>query len=208
MGTGRRGRGCWPPGPALLGPSPQPPDPKLESPTPMAPRLSTTDWAHSAPDAPAQSPRETARSPSAAGCPGGPRARGPSLPVALTRVEIVALVFQAQSPQALRVLIPEVGGHEDPVVVALATDIQGSGTDGRVWGGGHVLVAGGWGGSHSGRRGEPGVQPAQSPPQTRPDPAVNTRHQPGPPPPYLMATSVERVPMGLVSEISRSPRRL
>lgn len=50
---------------------------------------------------------------------------------ALTCVKIVALVLQAQGPQALRVLIPVVCGHEDPVVVALAADIQGS-------------VAGGW----------------------------------------------------------------
>lgn len=52
----------------------------------------------------------------------------------LTRVEIVALVFQAQGPQALWVLIPEVGRHKDPVVVALATDVEGSGTDRWGWG--------------------------------------------------------------------------
>lgn len=41
-------------------------------------------------------------------------------------VKIVALILQAQGPQALRVLIPVVSGHEDPVVVALAADIQRS----------------------------------------------------------------------------------
>lgn len=44
----------------------------------------------------------------------------------LTCVKIVALILQAQGPQALRVLIPVVSGHEDPVVVALAADIQRS----------------------------------------------------------------------------------
>ena len=47
----------------------------------------------------------------------------------LTCVEIVALVLQAQDPQAPRVFVPEVGGHEDPVVVALAADVKGSETD-------------------------------------------------------------------------------
>lgn len=61
---------------------------------------------------------------------------GPSLHAALTRVEIVAFVFQAQGPQAPRVLVPEVGGHEDPVVVALAADVQGSGMGGGGGGGG------------------------------------------------------------------------
>lgn len=37
----------------------------------------------------------------------------PSLCPALTCVEIVALVLQDQGPQAARVLVPEVGGHED-----------------------------------------------------------------------------------------------
>lgn len=52
----------------------------------------------------------------------------------LTRVEIEALVLQAQGPQALRVLIPEVGGHKDPVVIASATDVEGSGADRWGWG--------------------------------------------------------------------------
>lgn len=161
---------------------------------------------YDAPDTPARPLGETAGSPLAVGYPGGSRARGPSLRAALTRVEIVALIFQAQSPQALRVLVPEVGGHEDPVVVALATDIQGSGTEGG---------GGGWSGprvgcregSHGvgGRARGAGVWPEQTPP---PRPALSICPRPGPPPWYLMATSVERVPMGLVSEISRSPRRL
>lgn len=70
----------------------------------------------------------------ALGCPWGcygPEAAEEPLSRSARTCVVIAPVPEAQGPQALRVLVPEVGGHEGPVTVALTTVVQRSGGRGQ-----------------------------------------------------------------------------